>query len=164
MNPPVSPQEVLVARTELPRLSLDVANDLFRSTWQASHVRFVELVPNSSSSLALLLAHVLTRNPAGGLPIEQWLPNVAFQPCTAESLSQLIAHAISDMEQEDRWPNETLAAALACLPIADVDFIFSVEAGAERRRPCSPYKYGPTHQVFWGKSVRLYCLEVHNES
>lgn len=164
MNTSASPQDVLNARAELPRLSLDVSNDYFRSTWQASHVRLVELVPNSNATWAVLLAHALHRNPADGLALEQWLPNTTFQPGSTASLAQLIAHAVADMEQEDRWPNEALATALARLPVSDAQFIFSIEPGAHGQPPCRPYKYGPTQQVFWGKEGRFYFLEVHNES
>ncbi len=164
VNMSVSPHEVLAMRSDLPHLYLDVANDLFRSTWQASHVRLVELVANSNASLALLLARALTGNPAGSLPLEQWLPNTVFQLSNASALAQLIAHAMSDIKQEERWPSEPLAEALTRLSMVEPEFSYSIKASTERRRPCSPYIDGPTYQMFWVTGSHLYLLEVHNES
>jgi hypothetical protein len=163
MEPTLTPELVLSARSALPKLSLDVDNNLFRSTWLASHVRLVELVPNSSSSLALLVAHALTRNPRFDYPLDEWLPNTQFLPADAEAVTTLVKHAISDMKEEDRWPNDTLSFALENLPI-DAEFIFDIAAGLEKQRPCSPYHYGPTYQMIWGKPDRVFFLQVHNES
>ena len=44
-------RQVLAAQSQLPQLSLEVANDLFRSTWLASHVRLVELMADTGVDL-----------------------------------------------------------------------------------------------------------------
>jgi hypothetical protein len=159
----LTPELVLLARSSLPKLSLDVDNTLFRSTWLASHVRFVELVPNASASLALLVAHALTRNPRFDYSLEEWLPNTQFLPTDSAALTALVQHAISDMKEEDRWPSDALSFALENLQI-DAAFAFRVAAGSDKQRPCSPYRYGPTYQMVWGKPDRVFFLQVHNES
>ncbi len=159
---PPTPELILAATRQLPRLGLDVDNNLFRSTWLASHVRLVELVPSSDASLALLVAHALTRNPRADHLLHQWLPNTRFQPTDVDSLSALVTQAISDMKEEDRWPNDTLSFALEHLEL-DAEFVYKIE-GIEGLRPCSPYRYGPTYQVIWGKPGRFFFLQIHNES
>jgi len=160
----LTPQLVLAARSQLRQLSLDVENNMFRSTWLASHVRLVELVPNSNASLSLLVAHVLTRSPRFDYTLEQWLPNSQFEPVSSEAVAALVKHALADMEQEDRWPNDALAAFLARLGTASIDFAYEITADPNGQRPCAPYQYGPTSQMVWGRGDRIYFLQVHNES
>ena len=159
-----SSSEVLNARESLPRLFLDVANDLYRATWQVSHVRLVELVPNSSATLAQLLAYVFDRSTLGEWPLEVWLQSTRFQPRDWNAVANLVRHAQSDMAEEDRWPNDTLASSLSKLSPTGAEFFFETEACTPEQHPSSPYRYGPTYQMFWGSLSRLYFLEVHNES
>ena len=58
----LTPELVLAARNELPTIWFDVDNQMFRTTWLASHVRFVEIVTNTHASLALVFAYILTRD------------------------------------------------------------------------------------------------------
>lgn len=164
MTAPPSPLDVLHARESLSQLFLDVSNDFYRATWQVSHVRLVELVPNSSATLAQLLAYVFSRSTLGEWPLEAWLQNTSFQSRPWKAVADLVQHAQSDMAEEDRWPNDNLAWALSKLSPAGTEFVYEIEGRAHEQRPCSPYRCGPTYQVFWGSLSRLYFLEVHNES
>lgn len=170
MTMPPSPQAVLAAQSELSSVSFEIANDLYGATWLASHVRLVELLPDSGLSHALLLAHVLATNPVEQHTVEEWLPHTTFRTATAHELAQLIAHAASEVQEADDRLNSILASALARLsppedqPIFAIEALMDSEAGVRSEAPSSPYLYGPTYQMFWANAGRFYFLEVHQES
>ncbi|OPZ76008.1 MAG: hypothetical protein BWY79_01834 [Actinobacteria bacterium ADurb.Bin444] len=157
-------RQVLAAQSQLPQLSLEVANDLFRSTWLASHVRLVELMADTGVDLPLFLAYALTRNPADDFRVEEWLPNTEFRAVAPDDLDRLIAQALSDMHEEETRSNDVLADALVRLSTHGAQSIHEIEAKPDYRRPYSPYEYGPTYQMFWIDAGRFYFLEVHHES
>jgi hypothetical protein len=163
MNTSVSPQDVLSAKRELLGLGLYGDNNLYQMTWGASHVRLTELAQSTNSTLALMVAHALTRHPVGDVALEEWLPNVEFLRGSVESLTKLIHEAISDVAQ-GYTPNESLSSALTRLLPLNAEFMYEITPGPERKRPCVPFQYGPTSQMFWGVANRFYFLRVHNES
>lgn len=157
-------EQILAARSELFELSFDMANDYFGATWQASHVRLVELQPDIDINLSMLLAYVFTRNPAEEFSIDEWLPNTVFIETDSDELADMLAQAASDLgEAEDRF-NEGLSAALARLTECDAKQVWKIERALERSEPRLPYEYGLTHQLFWVGTGRFYYLEIHHES
>jgi hypothetical protein len=166
MSQEISSTSILAARSELIEFTLESANDFFSSTWQASHIRLVELVPDEVEiRFPVLLAHVLTRNPAGGYPLEEWLPNTSIQKIEKQSLREALEGALEDLQEADDRPNELLADALARLSIQDAESCYTILADdSNLPRPRSAYKYGPTYQYFWLKGNRFYYLEIHHES
>ena len=155
-------RQVLAAQSQLPQLSLEVANDLFRSTWLASHVRLVELMADTGVDLPPFLAYALTRNPADDFRVEEWLPNTEFRAAAPDvgpaDRAGLVRHA-----RGGDAVNDVLADALVRLSTHGAQSIHEIEAKPDYRRPYSPYEYGPTYQMFWIDAGR-YFLEVHHES
>lgn len=165
MYPAFTVDDILSARSELPEFYLDLVNDFFSVTWQASHIRLVELVPGNSISFPVCLAHILTRNPPGGFLVEEWLPNTRIQQTSADDLAGVIGVALEDLSEADYRPNEILVEALARLSIKDVQPIYSIISDDPNLpTPRSAYQYGPTYQYFWVRGGHFYYLEVHHES
>lgn len=166
MSQEITTQNILAARIELPDLALELANDFFSSTWQASHIRLVELVPDEAEiRIPLLLAHILSRNPAGEYLFEEWLPNACIHKADRKALAEAIAGALEDLEEAQDRPNELLTHALLSLSIEDAQSIHTILSDdPSLPSPRSAYEYGPTDQFFWVRAGRFYYLELHHES
>lgn len=162
----LSPASILAARAELPEYTLELANDFFSYTWQASHIRLVELAPDAGDTkLFVLLAHVLTRNPAGEFLVQEWLPNTRIQRADPDDLAEAIGMALEDINEAADRPNVLLSDALTHLSIQDAWPIYTIATDdPELPEPRSAYEYGPTYQYFWISGRRFYYLEIHHES
>lgn len=162
MQTDLTPDLVLAARAELPNLSWELYNDLYAATWGASHVRLQEIVASPGASLSLQVAQLLSSQRGCDFEEEEWLPNVRFASANAATVTDLIAMAMSELQEG--WPNETLRHALGRQQIGADEQCYEVLAIDPARKPSSPYRYGPTHQVFWRSADRLCLLQVHLES
>lgn len=161
-------QAILDARSQLSDLALEVANDLFAYTWLASHVRLVELVPDEPElNLPVLLAQILTRNPAGGVAMDEWLPKARIQKTAKTALGEAIAGALEDLEEAENdyeRMNQLLVHALNQLSIQDAQHIHVLSTNVDHQPPRAPYAYGLTDQYFWVHGRYFYYLEIHRES
>jgi hypothetical protein len=164
MNPFPQVTDVLAAKERIGTVQFALDCRFFLSTWSASYVRLIELVPAVHTTIPVALAHCLWNAPS--LPDygpEEWLPNVSFQSRDASAVRQLVEHALSDMEQSGEAGN-VLAQRLRTISFVEVSGIYELEGEPGGPRPAAPRHYGPTHQVMWQSNGRFFFLEIHNES
>lgn len=160
----LAPADVLAARANLPELALARANELFAATWQCSHVRLLELVPDSPESLELLLAHALCTSPHSELDAADWLPNTCFRPADRQALLQLQEQALDDIREADERDNPLLVAALQALDCNSAGQIHAIERHGQARGPAQPWSLGVDQQLFWVDGDSFYYLAIHHES
>lgn len=144
-------------------------NELFGSTWLASHVLFVEIEPcNERISDELLLMHVLSRNPIYDVNISDWAIGCFLVPGSQDSLQNLIDHALSDIEEgareDHKMENSLLKMALESMDEVGATDINHLSHEAETVTSTGGYQYGPSYRVLWRSSGKFYFLEIHNES
>lgn len=144
-------------------------NELFGSTWLASHVIFVEIEPcNERISNELLLIHALSRNSASDVNLSDWISGCFLVPGNQNSLKSLISHALSDIDEgareDHKMGNSLLKIVLEGLDERHATDINHLSNEAEVVTSTGGHKYGPSYRVLWRNSGKFYFLEIHNES
>jgi hypothetical protein len=164
----ISKQSYEQERDAHPHLFISSCCDISAATWLASHVRLVEIEPDSNlNSNVRLLAHVLLREQESK-ELPDWLWNSHLVPSTHDVLSEWVKYALGDVEEGARSDperaNHQLKAALETLDFSGCTEIFCVSSDARKVLSVGAHQYGPTYMFIWRDLSRFRFLEIHNES
>jgi hypothetical protein len=169
MGTPIRLEDVMRELNLRGGVSFYSCNQLFGSTWLASHVYFVEMEPGDHRiSDELLLVHALSRHQEASRDVNSWIGSCFLVPGSPDSLRALIAHALSDVSEgareDHKLVNSLLRGALEGANYQAATGIYHLSHDSEAITATAGYEYGPTYRAIWRSSGRFYLLEIHNES
>lgn len=149
------------------RTALDVSwvsyAAIYQSTWLASHLRLVMMIPDEELSLAALLYFALGSNRYAEKGMAGWLQHARVREIDAASGRGYVEQALSDLE-EGGVCDTLIERELGLMLLLRDGRWFEVETGEGPVESTAPYEHGITSMILWHGRNGFYLLELHHES